>query len=130
MWKYLKTPAVFPNQESSAATQADGPATNSSDSSDEVIVLQGDQLKELQNTGDFKLTQWDLLALGLASAFGGHFYLWSTASLAGFGGLVVSTFLVFTGYAMLLLCMAELASALPFAGKLVIFPYLFVELQL
>ena len=115
MWKYLKTPAIFPNRESPEATQADVPATNS-DSSDEIIDLQGDQLKELQNTGGLRLSAWDLLALGLASAFGGHFYLWSTASLAGFGGLVVSTFLVFTGYAMLMLCMAELASALPFAG--------------
>ena len=65
-----------------------------------------------------KLTSWDIWALGLSTTLGGHFYLWSSGLVTGFGGLIVQTFLVFTGYTVLMLCMSELASALPFAGWL------------
>ncbi len=116
MWNYFKTPAVHPNMNNSNNGGSDIPATSSDASGEEVIDLQGDQLEELKDTS-LKLSAWDIWALGLSTTFGGHFYLWSVVSLTGFGGLLVTTFLVFTGYAALMLCIAELASALPFAGN-------------
>lgn len=115
MWNCLKTPAIFPRMDTSKGDTVDIPATNSDSSGEEVIEIQGDQLQELKDTS-LKLGAWDIWALGLSTTFGGHFYLWSVVSLTGFGGLLVTTFLVFTGYAALMLCVAELASALPFAG--------------
>lgn len=112
MWSCFQTPAIFPN----ASTNGNSDITTQSDSSgEEVIDLRGDQFDESKVTG-FKLTSWDIWALGLSTTFGGHFYLWSLGLTTGFGGLVVQTFLIFTGYAVLLLCMSELSSALPFAG--------------
>jgi len=110
MLSYLQTPQVFPSASNTGNTD-----TQSDASGDEVIDLKGDQFHETKDI-NLNLTSWDIWALGLSTTFGGHFYLWSTGLTTGFGGLVVQTFLVFTGYAVLLLCMAELASALPFAG--------------
>ena len=110
MLSYLQTPQVFPSASNTGNTD-----TQSDASGDEVIDLKGDQFHETKDIS-LNLTSWDIWALGLSTTFGGHFYLWSTGLTTGFGGLVVQTFLVFTGYAVLLLCMAELASALPFAG--------------
>jgi len=114
MWSCFQTPAVFPNTSTTGNTDI---STQSDSSGDEVIDLQGDQFQDSKDVG-LKLTSWDIWALGLSTTLGGHFYLWSVGLTTGFGGLVVQTFLIFTGYTVLMLCMAELASALPFAGWL------------
>ncbi len=112
MWSCFQTPAVFPNTSTTGNTDI---STQSDSSGDEVIDLQGDQFQDSKDVG-LKLTSWDIWALGLSTTLGGHFYLWSSGLVTGFGGLIVQTFLIFTGYTVLMLCMAELASALPFAG--------------
>jgi ethanolamine permease len=83
-------------------------------SSDEFEIF-GDQLPEMQSAG-VKLYWWDLWILGMSTAIGGHFYQWNVAFIAGFGSYVIAYFIILSGYAMLALCMAELSSALPFAG--------------
>jgi len=110
MFSFLQTSQVYPSALNNGSADALSDA-----SGDEVIDLHGDQFHETKDV-TFKLTSWDIWALGLSTTLGGHFYLWSTGLVTGFGGMAVQTFLIFTGYAVLLLCMAELASALPFAG--------------
>ncbi len=109
MFKCFRTPNIHPRGE-----ETEEISTHST-STDEIIEIQGDQLSNMKDNS-LKLNAWDIWALGISTAVGGHFYLWSAVSVTGFGGLLVSTFLVFTGYASLILCMAELSSALPFAG--------------
>jgi ethanolamine permease len=91
------------------------PSTSTSMASMEEFELFGDQLPEMQTAG-VKLYWWDLWILGISTAIGGHFFAWNVAFIAGFGSYVISYFIILTGYAMLALCMAELSSALPFAG--------------
>jgi len=110
----LRTPGVYPTRSN------EDEASTHSDSTEEIIEIKGDQLPSLSDS-NLKLGAWEIWALGLTTSMGGHFYLWSAVSQTGFGGLLVTTFLVFTGYAVLLLCMAELASALPFAGTILFF---------
>ena len=111
MFSFLQTSQVYPSASNNGSADALSDA-----SGDEVIDLHGDQFHETKDV-TFKLTSWDIWALGLSTTLGGHFYLWSTGLVTGFGGLAVQTFLIFTGYAVLMFCMAELASALPFAGN-------------
>jgi ethanolamine permease len=91
------------------------PSTATSMTSNEDFEIFGDQLPEMQSAG-VKLYWWDLWMLGVSTAIGGHFYAWNVAFIAGFGSYVIAYFILLSGYAMLALCMAELSSALPFAG--------------
>ena len=98
----------------------DGDRGSSSQSSDpiaEEIEIKGDQFENMSDVR-VKLTSWDLCALGISTAIGGHFYLWNTMLLAGFGSTIIATFVIASAYGCLLLCMAELSSALPFAGEI------------
>lgn len=90
-------------------------SSSSADSSDEIDLV-GDQLGNMRN-GRAKLRWWDLWALGISTALGGHFYYWNRCYIAGLGSFAIAYFLVASAYGMLSLCMAELSSALPFAGK-------------
>lgn len=94
---------------------SDEPASSSSETSEE-YNLKGDQFPEMANS-KLKLQWWDLWALGFAAAAGGHFYFWNVPYLAGFGHFIIAYFLVASAYGTLALCMAELSSALPFAGE-------------
>jgi hypothetical protein len=91
------------------------PSTSTSMASSDEFEIFGDQLPEMQSAG-VKLYWWDLWILGMSTAIGGHFYQWNVAFIAGFGSYVIAYFIILSGYAMLALCMAELSSALPFAG--------------
>jgi hypothetical protein len=91
-------------------------SSSSADSSDEINLV-GDQLGNMRE-GTAKLRWWDLWTLGISTALGGHFYYWNKCYIAGFGNFVIAYFLIASAYGMLSLCMAELSSALPFAGKL------------
>ena len=57
-----------------------------------------------------------MIALGLTTAIGGHYFAWNVGLSIGFGGFAVVLLLVSTAYYCLVLCVAELSSALPFAG--------------
>eukprot|EP01032_Pedospumella_encystans_P009833 gene9833-11545_t len=57
-----------------------------------------------------------MIALGLTTAIGGHYFAWNVGLSIGFGGFLIVLFLVSTAYCSLVLCLAELSSALPFAG--------------
>jgi ethanolamine permease len=95
----------------------DHPST-SSDSSDD-IDIKGDQFPAMTNS-KLSLRWWDLWALGVSTAVGGHFYFWNIPYLSGFGHFIIAYFLIASAYGTLALCMAELSSALPFAGNLLL----------
>jgi amino acid transporter len=63
----------------------------------------------------------NLWALAMTTAVGGHYLSWSTGLYAGFGSFIIATFIVATGYICLMICSAELSSALPFAGLIILF---------
>lgn len=94
----------------------DEPSTSSSNTSDEINLV-GDQYENMRNQYT-KLQWWDLWILGISTAVGGHFYVWNVCFYGGLGSFIIAFFFVATGYGMLALCLAELSSALPFAGKL------------
>lgn len=82
---------------------------------DREIELKGDQFEDMTDA-KLKLSTFDLWALGITTALGGHCYLWNFGLTAGFGSLIVGFFLVSSAHGCLLLSMAELSGALPFAG--------------
>lgn len=90
-------------------------ASNKSGTSDDVFDIKGDQFESMESTKQ-NLTMWDLWALGMMTALGGHFYLWNQAMIAGFGSFIIAAALIASAYGVLILSMAELSSALPFAG--------------
>ena len=99
---------------SPAETQSDD---RSSSSTEEVLDLQGDQFGDnKEEISQLNLSYYDMWALGLTTAIGGHYFSWNEGLVIGFGGFFVVFFLISTAYLSLVLCMAELSSALPFAG--------------
>ena len=102
----------------SVETLSDDPSSHNSDSTEEVLDIKGDQFSgNNESTSVFNLTSWDMVALGLTTAIGGHYFAWNEGLVIGFGGFIIALFLISTAYYSLVLCMAELSSALPFAGK-------------
>ena len=103
-------------------------SSHNSDSTEEIDII-GDQFESMSDVR-LRLSSWDLCALGLTTAIGGHFYIWSISLVAGFGSLLIATFLIASAYGCLILCMAELSSALPFAGMetLLVLCFRFVSL--
>ena len=82
------------------------------------IEIKGDQFNE-ENQADaalLNLNYTDLWALGLTTAIGGHFFAWTSALSTGFGTYIVSLTVLSTAYFILMMCISELSSALPFAG--------------
>ncbi len=58
-----------------------------------------------------------LWALGVAAVISGDFFGWNYGlATGGFGGLLVATVLMAIMYVCMVLCIAELSTALPFAG--------------
>jgi len=92
-----------------------------SDSTEEAIDLKGDQFTNKEETQSLNLQSYDLIALGLTTAIGGHYFAWNAGLSAGFGSFLIALFLVSTAYYSVVLCIAELSSALPFAGKIALF---------
>lgn len=88
-----------------------------SDSSEEAIDLKGDQFSNKEEAQLLNLQSYDLIALGLTTAIGGHYFAWNAGLSAGFGSFLIALFLVSTAYYSVVLCIAELSSALPFAGS-------------
>jgi len=112
----LALTAIAGKRPAPVETQSDD---RSSSSTEEVLDLQGDQFGDnKEEISQLNLSYYDMWALGLTTAIGGHFFAWNEGLVTGFGGFFVALFLISTAYLSLVLCMAELSSALPFAGKL------------
>lgn len=90
----------------------------SASSTEEVLDIQGDQFSDnKEEVSHLNLSCYDMWALGLTTAIGGHYFAWNEGLSIGFGGFLIALFLISTAFFCLVLCMAELSSALPFAGE-------------
>jgi amino acid transporter len=74
------------------------------------------QRSEVIEARDHTLTWVDLWALGITIVIGGQYFSWNLGVWTGIGTFGIATFFVATGYICLIFCIAELSSALPFAG--------------
>lgn len=90
--------------------------SNHTDSTEEVVDLKGDQFEDNSAAKYLNLTYKELWALAMATSIGGHFLSWNVGLSAGFGSYFVATIVIASGYVCLLCCLAELSSAIPFAG--------------
>lgn len=63
-----------------------------------------------------KLRDYDMWALGITIVIGGQYFAWNAGLSAGFGSFGIATFFIATAYICLIFSIAELSSALPFAG--------------
>ena len=88
-----------------------------SDSTDGVIEVKGDQYTNKVEAKDLNLSAFDIWTLALTTSIGGHYLTWNDGLSAGFGSYIIATFLIASAFVCLILCIAELSSALPFAGK-------------
>lgn len=61
---------------------------------------------------------WDLYLLGITIVLGGQFFSWNAGLQGGFWEFFTSTVITGSAYICLVLCMAEMTSAMPFSGKL------------
>jgi hypothetical protein len=57
------------------------------------------------------------LHTGLTIVYGGQYFAWNIGLSSGFASFLLSTFLISTGYVVLCMCLAEMTSAMPFAGR-------------
>lgn len=57
------------------------------------------------------------LPTGLTIVIGGQYFAWNHGLTCGFGSYLIAMFLMGSGYLTLCLCLAEMTSAMPFAGK-------------
>ena len=81
----------------------------------------------------YHATKWDMIMLGVTTVIGGIYYGWTTGLENGFGGYAIGQFLMGLAYICLVLCFAEMTSAMPLRGLLltscnfvlVYFTYLF-----
>jgi amino acid transporter len=72
------------------------------------------------------LSTVDLFALGLSIVLSGQYNSWNYGLVGGFGNFIIAAVVVTTAYVCLVLCIAELSSALPFAG---IFALIYFQFQ-
>ncbi|OQR82580.1 Amino Acid-Polyamine-Organocation (APC) Family [Achlya hypogyna] len=61
-------------------------------------------------------TTTDIWALGITIVIGGQYFSWNAGLVAGFYSYLGSTILMGVAYCCMVLCLAEVSSALPFAG--------------
>ena len=109
-----------------------GDKSDSSKSLNSVIAQRSDTLTEEETqeqelnvgerTDDVTLKQWrltsvDMWALGITIVIGGQYFAWNAGLSVGFGSYLIATVLIGSAYVCLILCLAELSSALPFAGN-------------
>jgi amino acid permease len=87
------------------------------ESTEEVIDLKGEKLDDDSALRSLNLSYLDLWALALTTSIGGHYLTWCSGLTAGFGTFMIATILIASGFVCLLCCIAELSSAIPFAGK-------------
>ncbi len=74
-------------------------------------------LLELTTKKDvFSVKTWDLVLLGLCIVLGGNSFTWNEGMFAGYFEFFTTIVLMGVAYMCLTLCLAEMASALPFSG--------------
>ena len=61
-------------------------------------------------------TSFDIWAIGFSVVIGGQFYGWNAGLITGFGTFGIAQLLMGTAYICLMLCLAEIASTIPFSG--------------
>jgi hypothetical protein len=88
-----------------------------------VIDLKGNKLQDTALLS-MNLAYKDLWALALLTSIGGHYLAWNLGLSAGFGTFMTATLFIASGFISLICCIAELASAVPFAGKSDLIPQL------
>lgn len=92
----------------------------------QVFNIKGDQFSSKNDElSAINLTSTDMIALGLTTAIGGHYFAWNVGLSIGFGGFSIVLLLVSTAFYCLVLCVAELSSALPFAGTSYLYALIF-----
>ena len=99
-----------------SASNKENDNSSHSGSSEEIFDLQGDQF--VKHNINLNLKVYDLCALALTTSIAGHYLTWNEGLSAGFGSFLVATVWTASGFVCLFLCLAELTSALPFAGTL------------
>mmetsp|Transcript_7776 Transcript_7776/g.12901 ORF Transcript_7776/g.12901 Transcript_7776/m.12901 type:complete len:739 (+) Transcript_7776:72-2288(+) len=82
---------------------------------DEVVMVVRNKL-HVPRTNRLDLSAIDTWSLGITIVIGGQYFAWNAGLTAGFGSFLIATFFIATGYFSLIMCIAELSSALPFAG--------------
>ena len=92
-------------------------ASNHSASTDDVVDLKGDQIENREVVKNLNLNYKHLWALALTTSIGGHYFAWNEGLSAGFCTYMVATIIISSGFVCLILTLAELSSALPFAGN-------------
>ena len=65
----------------------------------------------------YKANRWDVLMLGITTVLGGEYYGWTAAFESGFGSVSIGQFLMGIAYIAMMLCFAEMVSALPLKGN-------------
>jgi len=113
----MKEPWFGWRARSAQVATADPSIPGESSDNSEIIEIKGDQFSNKSDeVTSLNLTSIDMIALGLTTAIGGHYFAWNTGLSIGFGGFLISLFLIASAFYTLVLCIAELSSALPFAG--------------
>jgi len=114
----LSLTTMFGKRTRSVETLSADDRSSHSDSTMEAMEIKGDQFGEnKEEISSLNLTSYDMWALGLTTAIGGHYFAWNVGLSVGFGNFLIALFLVATAFVSLVLCIAELSSALPFAGE-------------
>ena len=83
---------------------------------EDILDVKGEDYYDKVEVNRLGLTSVDMWCLGITIAIGGEYFGWNESLLAGFGSTLIATFLMATAYICLVFCIAELSSALPFAG--------------
>lgn len=109
--------AVFGGKRTRSVETLSDDRSSHSDSTMEALDIKGDQFTDnKEEITSLNLTSYDMWALGLTTAIGGHYFAWNVGLSIGFAGFFIALFLIATAFVSLVLCIAELSSALPFAG--------------
>ena len=85
---------------------------------DDILDVKGEDYCDKVEVRRLGLTTVDMWCLGITIVIGGEYFGWNESLQAGFGSTLIATFLMATAYICLVFCIAELSSALPFAGEL------------
>ena len=80
------------------------------------LEITGEIIGNMNEIVRWNLKTVDLWALGITITIGGQFITWNEGLSAGFGSFLICTCLVGFAYCCMIICVAELSSALPFAG--------------
>ena len=91
-------------------------SSNHSASTDDVVDLKGDQIENNEIVKNLNLNYKHLWALAITTGIGGHYFAWNEGLSAGFGTYMIATVIISSGFICLIFTLAELSSALPFAG--------------